>query len=100
MKRLMCSAISLIVALPAFAQGPEGLVGNWKSDPGTPTMTRKLALHGKMIVMTKLQPGRSGIDDNSMNLAKNSSDLPTSISHFIAPDMMLWKQLISPRSNH
>jgi hypothetical protein len=64
MKRLMCSAvflvIALITALPAFAQGPQGFVGNWKSDPGTPTMTRKLALEGKIIVMTELQPGRNG----------------------------------------
>jgi hypothetical protein len=60
MKRLMCSAIFLIIALPVFAQGPQGFVGNWKSDPGTPPMTRKLALDGKVIVMTELQPGRNG----------------------------------------
>ena len=60
MKRLLCSAIFLIIALPVFAQGPEGFVGDWKSDPGTPTMTRKLALDGKVIVMTELQPGRNG----------------------------------------
>ena len=60
MKRLNCCAMFLIIALPVFAQGPEGFVGNWKSDPGTPTMTRKLALEGKVIVMTELQPGRNG----------------------------------------
>jgi hypothetical protein len=68
MKRLMCFAIflvitpatALITALPAFAQGAQGFVGDWKSDPGTPTMTRKLALDGKVIVMTELQPGRNG----------------------------------------
>jgi hypothetical protein len=60
MKRLLYAAIFLIVALPVFAQGPQGFVGTWKSDPGTPTMTRKLALDGKIIVMTELQPGRNG----------------------------------------
>jgi hypothetical protein len=64
MKRLMYVAIFLIVgmtfALPAFAQGPESFVGKWKSDPGTPTMTRELTLEGKTIVMIELQPGRNG----------------------------------------
>jgi hypothetical protein len=60
MKRLMYAAIFLISALPVFAQDPSGFVGNWKSDTGTPTMTRKLALDGKVIVMTELQPGRNG----------------------------------------
>jgi hypothetical protein len=59
-KRLIHSAIFLTIALPVFAQGPQGFVGNWKSDPGTPTMTRKLALDGNVIVMTELQPGRNG----------------------------------------
>jgi hypothetical protein len=60
MKRLICSVIFLMITLPVFAQGPQGFVGEWKSDPGTPTMTRKLALDGKVIVMTELQPGRNG----------------------------------------
>lgn len=60
MKKLMCTAIFLVFALPVFAQGPQGFVGTWKSDPGTPTMTRKLALDGKIIVMTELQPSRNG----------------------------------------
>jgi uncharacterized membrane protein YgcG len=60
MKRLMFSAVFLMIALPVFAQGPQGFVGDWKSDPGTPTMTRKLALEGNVIVMTELQPGRNG----------------------------------------
>lgn len=68
MKKILFSAIfltglmiiALPVARPVFAQGPQGFVGNWKSDPGTPTMTRKLALDGKIIVMTELQPGRNG----------------------------------------
>jgi hypothetical protein len=60
MKRTMYSAVFLIVASPVFAQGPQGFVGTWKSDPGTPTMTRNLALDGKVIVMTELQPGRNG----------------------------------------
>lgn len=60
MKRLMCSAIFLIFALPAFAQGPQGFVGFWKSGPGTPTMTRKLVFKDNVIDMTELQPGRNG----------------------------------------
>lgn len=60
MKRVISFAIFLIIAVPVFAQGPQGFVGNWKSDPGTPTMTRKLALEGKVIVMTELQPSRNG----------------------------------------
>lgn len=60
MKRIISAAIFLITSLPVLAQGPQGFVGNWKSDPGTPTMTRKLALDGKVIVMTELQPGRNG----------------------------------------
>lgn len=60
MKRLISSAILLLIALPVFAQGPPGFVGTWISDPGTPTMTRKLALEGNVIVMTELQPGRNG----------------------------------------
>lgn len=60
MKRLMCAAIFLIFALPAIAQGPQGFVGNWKSDPGTPTMTRQLTYHDDVIYMKELQPGRNG----------------------------------------
>lgn len=60
MKRLICCASFLLIALPVFAQGPQGFVGTWKSDPGTPTMTRELALDGKIIVMTELQPARNG----------------------------------------
>ena len=63
MKRMLFSVIFLIIALPAFAQCPEGFVGTWKSDPGTPMMTRKLTLEGKIIVMTELQPGRNGGPD-------------------------------------
>jgi hypothetical protein len=63
MKALTFSAIFFVIALSTFAQGPEGFVGTWKSDPGTPTMTRKLTLEGKVIVMTELQPGRNGGPD-------------------------------------
>jgi len=65
MKRLMSSAIFFVIALPVFAQGPgpQAFVGNWKSDPGTPTMTRELALEGKIIVMIELQPDRNGGPD-------------------------------------
>ncbi len=53
---------ALLMATAGFllAAGPEGFVGNWKSDPGTPTMTRDLALDGKVIVMTEHIPGRNG----------------------------------------
>jgi len=63
MKRLTVFAIFLLVALPALAQGPQAFVGHWKSDPGTPTMTRELALEGKVIVMIELQPDRNGGPD-------------------------------------
>jgi hypothetical protein len=63
MKRLMCATIFLLIAAPCFAQGPEEFVGKWKSDPGTPTMTRELTLEGKTIVMIELQPGRNGGPD-------------------------------------
>ncbi len=60
MKRLLCSTIFVMFALPVFAQGPQGFVGNWKSDPGTPPMTRQLTYNGHEIVMVELQPGRNG----------------------------------------
>jgi len=63
MNRLLSAALFLALALPAYAQGPEAFVGKWKSDPGTPTMTRELALEGKTIVMIELQPGRNGGPD-------------------------------------
>jgi hypothetical protein len=54
-------ALLLIAASGAlFAQTPQDFVGNWKSDPGTPTMTRKLEFDGHVILMTELQPGRNG----------------------------------------
>jgi len=43
-----------------LAQTPQDFVGTWKSDPGTPTMTRKLEFDGHVILMTELQPGRNG----------------------------------------
>jgi hypothetical protein len=60
MKRLLCSAIFLIIASPAFAQGPKVFVGHWKSDPGTPPMTRDLTYKNHVIYMVELQPGRNG----------------------------------------
>jgi hypothetical protein len=63
MKRLTFSAVFLLIALPVFAQGPQAFVGYWKSDPGTPTMTRELALEGRIIVMIELQPDRNGGPD-------------------------------------
>jgi hypothetical protein len=44
---------------PLFAEGPKDFVGTWKSDPGTPTMTRLLGVDGNVIVMTEIQPPRT-----------------------------------------
>jgi hypothetical protein len=63
MKRWICAAVFVLIAAPCFAQNPEIFVGKWKSDPGTPTMTRELTLEGKTIVMIELQPGRNGGPD-------------------------------------
>lgn len=61
MKTFTIAAAFFTVAVASvFAQGAQGFVGNWKSDPSTPTMTRKLELQGNVIVMTELQPGRNG----------------------------------------
>ncbi len=60
MKKLIYPALLLTMAGMLSAAGPEGFVGTWKSDPGTPTMTRDLALDGKVIVMTEHIPGRNG----------------------------------------
>jgi hypothetical protein len=61
MKRVIYPALLLATTgMVLLAAGPEGFVGNWKSDPGTPTMTRDLALDGKVIVMTEHIPGRNG----------------------------------------
>lgn len=60
MKRVIYPAILLASAGVLFAGGPEGFVGMWKSDPGTPTMTRDLSLEGKVVVMTEHIPGRNG----------------------------------------
>jgi len=59
-------AVSLLMALPAFGEGPKDFVGTWKSDPGGPNMTRKLALEGGLIVMTEIQPGRNGGPDTTV----------------------------------
>jgi hypothetical protein len=66
MKRMIYPALLLAVAGTLLAAGPEGFVGNWKSDPGTPTMTRDLALEGKVIVMTEHIPGRNGAPETIM----------------------------------
>lgn len=60
MKKLIYPALWLAVAGTVLAAGPEGFVGSWKSDPGTPTMTRDLTLEGKVVVMTEHIPGRNG----------------------------------------
>ena len=51
MKRVIYPALLLATAAILFAAKPEpeGFVGLWKSDPGTPTMTRDLALEGKVV---------------------------------------------------
>lgn len=59
MKKLICRVLLMSGAGILWAAGPEGFVGTWKSDPGTPTMTRELALDGKVILMTEHIPGRN-----------------------------------------
>ena len=54
MKRLI--AFGIMAFAPLFAEGPTDFVGTWKSDPGTPTMTRLLGVDGNVIVMTEIQP--------------------------------------------
>src|SRR5579871_2165167 len=66
MKRAIYPALFVASAGMLFATGPEGFVGNWKSDPGTPTMTRDLKLEGKVIVMTEHIPGRDGAPERIM----------------------------------
>jgi hypothetical protein len=59
MKKLILTGI-LGVAGCLYAQTPQDFVGNWKSDPGTPNMTRQLELDGNVIVMTEHVAGRNG----------------------------------------
>ena len=66
MKRVMYAALFFVGAGILLAAGPEGFVGNWKSDPGTPNMTRDLKLEGKVIVMTEHIPGRDGAPERIM----------------------------------
>ena len=67
MKRVILAAGLLACAgMILSAAGPEGFVGNWKSDPGTPTMTRELTLEGKVIVMHEHIPGRDGAPERIM----------------------------------
>jgi hypothetical protein len=58
MKRLILLALLTPAAL-LLAEGAQDFVGNWKSDPGTPTMTRTLGVDGNSIIMLELQPGRN-----------------------------------------
>lgn len=60
MKKVIYPALLLASAGLLLAAGPEGFVGTWKSDPGTPNMTRELTLEGKVIVMHEHIPGRNG----------------------------------------
>src|ERR1700728_4913956 len=60
MKKVVYPVLLMATVGVLLAAGPEGFVGLWKSDPGTPTMTRDLALEGKVIVMTEHIPGRNG----------------------------------------
>jgi hypothetical protein len=66
MKRVIHPAVLLGAAWILLAAGPEGFVSTWKNDPGTPTMTRDLALEGKVIVMTEHIPGRNGAPETIM----------------------------------
>jgi hypothetical protein len=60
MKKVIYPVLLMATAGILLAAGPEGFVGTWKSDPGTPTMTRDLSLDGKVVVMTEHIPGRNG----------------------------------------
>lgn len=60
MKKLIYPALLMMAAGAMFAQNAKDFVGTWKSDPGGPTMTRKLELENGVIVMTEIQPGRDG----------------------------------------
>ena len=67
MKRLIYPVLFLASAgMLLAAGGPEGFVGNWKSDPGTPNMTRQLTLEGGVIVMHEHIPGRDGAPERIM----------------------------------
>jgi hypothetical protein len=44
MKKMIYPALLLATAGILLAAGPEGFVGTWRSDPGTPTMTRSAEL--------------------------------------------------------
>jgi hypothetical protein len=66
MNKLICLAALLASAGILSAAGPEGFVGTWKSDPGTPTMTRELALDGKVVVMTEHIPASNGRPEMTM----------------------------------
>ncbi len=66
MKKVIYPALLLATAGILLAAGPEGFVGTWKSDPGTPTMTRDLALDGKVIVMTEHIPASNGRPEMTM----------------------------------
>lgn len=66
MKKVVYSALLLATGAILLAAGPEGFVGTWKSDPGTPTMTRDLALDSKVVVMTEHIPGRNGAPEMIM----------------------------------
>jgi hypothetical protein len=66
MKGLIDPALVLASAAILLAAGAEGFVGTWKSDPGTPNMTRELKLEGKVIVMTEHIPGRDGAPERIM----------------------------------
>lgn len=67
MKRVIYSTLLVLGAgMLLAAGGPEGFVGHWTSDPGTPTMTRDLKVEGKVVVMTEHIPGRNGAAEQIM----------------------------------
>lgn len=66
MNRVMYPVLLLAGAGMLLAAGPEGFVGTWKSDPGTPNMTRELKLEGGVIVMHEHIPGRDGAPERLM----------------------------------
>jgi hypothetical protein len=65
--RLIYPALLLASVGVLLAGGPQGFVGHWTSDPGTPTMTRDLTLiEGKVVLMTEHIPGRNGAAETIM----------------------------------
>jgi len=66
LKNMIYPAVLLAAAGVLSAEGPEGFVGQWKSDPGTPTMTRDLTFDGKVVLMTEHIPANNSRPEMTM----------------------------------